>query len=483
MNKFHNVQDIEKIDNLLIEIIKDYYITPNNRNVAPPLVKKNYKKLFTETTPPENGKDISELFSEFKENIYKYSVKTWHPLFLNQMSAGISYPSVVGDSLTSILNPTLSTWEASPVATIIERNVASWMAQMIGMPDTTSGIFLPGGSIANLLALTVARNSKLGNNIIFEGFNNNKKNIIISSDTTHYSIKNAANILGIGINNIKEISTDNRNEINIDECLSQIKYYKQNDYNIIAVVLVLGNTVTGGTDKIREIADLCKEHNIHLHIDAAFGGTLSLTDNKHLLDGIELADSVCWDAHKWFFSSLTSTVLLFPNQEKLKEALNSDADYLFHKHIHEDDEIEDLGRYTILCGKRFDALKVWFIWKLYGTKNLAEIAQSRLDLVRSFYEILKNDKDFIPSYEPVSPLMCFRFIPDSIKNKEASYIDKVQKDIRQYFRLSGEALFNIASLKNNYHFRMVLINPLTTLEDLTVLLEKIRTKGNEIINT
>lgn len=482
MDRFHNSQDIEKFDKILLEIIKDYYLSPEKRNVSPQQDKNHFKRIFNETTPPADSLEIEEVFEEFKNTIYDYSVKTWHPLFLNQMSAGISYPAVIGDSLSAMLNPTLSTWEAAPAATIIEKNTSMWMAKVLGMPEGSSGIFLPGGSLANLVALTVARNKKLGTDCILNGIKCEQRNVILTSNATHYSIRNAANILGLGTNNIIEVATDERNEIIFEEFLKKLEFCKENNYSIIAVVLVAGNTVTGGVDRIREIAEICNKEKIHLHVDAAFGGTLALTSNKNFIDGIELADSVCWDTHKWFFSSLTATVLLFKDIELLKEIFNSDADYLFHKHTSESDDIEDQGRYSILCGKRFDALKIWFLWKLYGTTGLSQSAQTRIELVNEFYRVLSDDKDFQPSYSPVAPLLCFRFLPAAIIGETPEYINSLQKRIREEFRLSGEALFNIVLLNGEYHFRMVLINPLTELNHLINLIEKIREKGYTIIN-
>lgn len=474
LNRFHNPQDIEKINNFLSELTSDYYLNFSQKQVVRELNKKYFVDTLAEPTPPAEGKSLDEVFNEFKTKIYDLSVRTWNPLFLNQMSAGSPLISVAGDMLASMLNPTLSTWEAAPAAAIIERNITKWMASVLGMPEGSSGIIVPGGSLANIVALTVARN-KYNNKIAENGLTENDNLCIITSEASHYSIKNAANLLGIGTKNLITVKTNERNEILVDDFIITLNAAKQNKKNIFACVLIIGNTVTGGIDSIREIAEICKREKIHLHLDAAFGGSLAFTSQKsYLLDGIELADSICWDSHKWFYSPLTATALLFPDVETLKTNLNSDADYLFHQPYDSIDGTEDPGLYTILCGKKFDALKIWFLWKTYGTASISEAAESRLDLTRQFYNLLSETEDFVPSYNPVSPLMCFKFLPEKYKYLSIQEIDKIHKDIRERIKKSGEILFNIALLNGSYHFRTVLINPLTTIDDLRFLLDKIR---------
>ncbi|MFA8341838.1 MAG: aspartate aminotransferase family protein [Rhodothermaceae bacterium] len=479
MDRYHNRADIEKISKKLVDILEEYYVQPEKNPVVPKYDKQNSVNKFSEAEPPQKGEALENVINYFKTEILSESVKTWHPMFLNQMFPGVSFPSIVGDYMASMMNPTLATWEIAPVASIIERNVVKWMAEIIGMPEGSSGVMVPGGSLANLMALTIARN-KISPEIAKTGITPN--NVIICSETAHYSVKNAANLLGIGINNLVTVKTNERNEIDSEDFKLKLKYCEENNLNPFATVLIIGNTVTGGTDKLREIAELCKERKIHIHVDAAFGGGLSLTsDSKDIFDGIELADSICWDTHKWFHTSLTSTALLVPDATVLKDTFNTNADYLFHPDNDGIEEAEDLGKYTLLCGKRFDSLKTWILWKTLGTEGLREIADSRIKLVNDFYNTLDQDPDFTPSYRPKTPIQCFRFTSQKLENASTEYLDRMHRWIREQFKVDQKAFFNVANLNGKIHFRAILVNPLTTIEHLNFIMKEIKVYAEKFI--
>lgn len=480
MKTYHNRKDIENINKLLINILQDNYIDPEKTPVVPKYDKEKSIKKFSEPLPPFSGKALEEVINDFKENILPESVKTWHPMFMNQMFPGVSFPSIIGDYLASMMNPTLATWEMSPVATIIERNVVSWMAGLLGMPEGSSGIIVPGGSLANLMALTIARN-KIHPEIARNGITPN--NVILCSETAHYSIKNAANVMGIGTNNVISVKTNERNEILVEDFINKLNYCDKNDLHPFAAILIIGNTVTGGTDSLREISEICKDKNIHIHIDAAFGGGLSLTSKaKEIFEGIEMADSICWDTHKWFHASLTSTALIVPDDQILKKTFNTNADYLFHPVDDEFTDAEDMGKYTILCGKRFDSLKTWILWKTYGTEGLKEIAESRIELVNEFYGLLEGDKNFIPSYRPKSPIQCFKYTSEELQGASDEYINQMHRWIREQFKIDQKAFFNVATLNGTIHFRSILINPLTTIEHLKFIMNEIKIYAQRYIS-
>ncbi len=351
------------------------------------------------------------------------------------------------------------------------------MSNLLGMPENSGGIFLPGGSLANIMALSIARN-KLFPNCKETGIDLSENPVILCSETVHYSIFNAANLLGLGTKNIVLLKTNNRNELLIEDLKNKIQSAKEKKQKIIAAVFVVGNTVTGGIDPIEKAGKICKDNNIRVHVDAAFGGGLALTSKFSLFsNGIKYVDSISWDTHKSLHSSLTSTVLILKNPKEFNESFNSNADYLFHHRENNNYPItEDLGHQTILCGKRFDALKTWLLWKSYGTIQLKEIAESRIKLTEEFYEYLKSSIIFEPSYEPISPIVCFKYKP--LNNSiDKQTLNKIHLKVRNKIRSTGKAFFNIANLNGENQFRVILINPLTKLEDLKRLTKEIE---NEI---
>jgi len=482
MHFYHNAEEIARIHNILDRILSEYYSDNHPSKVIAYGDKQDLLNEFSRAEAPAAGIGLDATLQLFRDRILPRSVKTWHPRFLNQMFAGAPFAAILGDYLASMMNPTLATWEVAPVATIIERNVVQWMAQLLGMPKDSSGIFLPGSSLANLVALTVARNQRLSPAVSQKGLKQAPQGAIICSTDSHYSVANAANILGIGRDHLIRVRTDARNEMVVSDLEEKLKKALADGIVPFAAVATIGSTVTGGVDPVPEIARLCKAHNIHLHVDAAFGGGMSLTSRAHeILAGVEDADSICWDAHKSLQTPLTSTVLIFPDVAVLKETFDSGANYLFHPQDGEAAGTDDLGQYTPLCGKRFDALKLWVLWNTYGTAELRANAEARLEVTDQFYRVLEDDPDFQPSFLPKTPLQCFRYIPAGIAGAAQDYQDRLHRWVRDEAKRRGIGFFNIAALNGAEHFRTVLINPLTTIATLAELLEDIRRLGEEYI--
>ncbi len=480
----HSPDQIENLFQKISDMLVDYYSNPEKMPVSPGVTKANVEKQVSQMDVPNKGIGLDKTLDLFKEQVLANSVKTWHPLFLNQMSAGASVPAILGDLLSSMLNSTMATWEMTPAATIIERNVSMWMAQILGMSPGSSGIFVPGGSMANLFALTVARHNKLGPEAAMSGLRKSpKQGVIISSDSAHYSIANSANLLGIGQDYVLKIPSNDRGEMEIDELRAALKYCDDNDLHPFCVVATMGLTVTGGYDPLSEIVETCKDRNIHIHVDAAFGGGMALTDSgKSVFKGIENVDTVVWDAHKWFHVPLTCTVLLAPDAGIFKHTFSTGADYLFHPQEEEVGIADDLGHYTLLCGKRFHTLHVWMLFKAFGLDYFRNLAESRLKLTLEVYEALRADPEFTPSYQPISPIICFRYLPEGSEAWTGEYTNQLHRWVRETSKKRKLAMYNITKFKGRDHFRMILINPLTTKTHILSLLEGIKELAQEFMN-
>ena len=480
LQDFHTPELLHDYLSKIMDILKNHYSNPEKEPVLNFRTKEKLLAQFREVSPPEHGQGFHSTLDFFRDEILTQSVKTWHPGFLNQMFAGASFPAIVGDLLASMMNPTLATWEMSPVATIIERNVSEWMAKLIGMPEESSGIFLPGGSLANLLAISIARNQRLAPKIKSEGLFGKEPGAILCSAGCHYSIANAAHLLGIGTQYVIKIDTNERNEMLVEDFKTKLAECNAKGLKVFAAVATMGITVTGGFDPLEDIVPICKANNIHIHVDAAFGGGMCFSqEGKDLLRGIEHADSVIWDAHKWLHTPLTCTALLVPNAGVLEHIFNSNADYLFHPQEEDHPDVEDLGKYTLLCGKRFDALKLWMLFKALGTSYFTDAVNDRLAFVREVYELLKLRPEFTPSYTPTSPIICFRLKP--VPGADESYMDRMHRWVRESAKKEGRTLFNITKLHGRDHFRAILINPLTQINHIEDMLDDICRLQNEFI--
>ena len=482
MQEFHTIDEIEEVSRKLTDMMIHTYVDPESQPVLRFRTKAETIDDFFEEQPPQAGIGLAPTLDLFRERILPASVKTWHPLFLNQMFPGTPFAGIIGDLMTSMMNPTLATWEMSPVATIIERMVSQWLAGFLGMKPGSAGIFLPGGSVGNLLALAVARNNKLGPEVSIMGMSAAEGRPVILCSEAHYSISNAANLLGIGAKNVIHVETNHRNEMLIDDLRAKLEECDRKRWNPFAIVATMGLTVTGGFDPLAEIVEVCKDRDIHIHVDAAFGGGIALSkQGSKRLAGIESADTVIWDAHKWLHVPLACTALLAPDPHTFKKAFSSNAHYLYHPQEEEVNLADDLGNYTILCGKRFDALRLWLLFKAYGAAYFHDLADDRMAFTAAVAKLIGDDPELDLSYDPVTPLICFRFLTPQVARTDGVYQDKLHRWVREQFKKQGKALFNVAVLKGRVHFRMILINMLTQTSHIEPLLFDIRKMAAEFL--
>lgn len=465
------------------DILTDYYAEPDNRPALQYHSKEDMVAAFHSEAPPEEGMGMDAALDLVRDKVIPASAKTWHPRFLNQMFPGVAFPSLISDMMATMLNPTLATWEAAPAATVIERTVTAWMARFMGMPEGSHGILLPGGSISNLFALTVARNTRLNGSIASKGLAGvPERGAIFCSDASHYSVANAGDVLGIGRDQVIKIATNQRNEILVDDLLRKLEETRAKGLKPFALVATMGITVTGGFDPLEEIAKICKEQDIHLHVDAAFGGSMSLTDmGPSIFKGIEHADTVIWDAHKWMHVPITCTALMAPNPNIFKQVFSSGADYLFHPQTDDIAITEDLGEYTLMCGKRFDGLVIWFLLQAFGENTFRAMMNGRMDMVCKLVGWFDQLDDLEMSYVPRSPLVCFRYMPKEVAAASGAYQDKLHRWVREQVKQQGKGFFNIARLKGRDHFRMVLINQLATFEEISDMLGTVRALGRAFV--
>jgi len=481
MQKQHSLSELENVIGKLHDIFIECYAEPDKEPILRFKTKKEVVDDLTRPAPPQKGMGLGPALDMYREKVLPASIKTWHPMFFNQMSAGASVSAVLGGTLAAMTNGTLSTYEASPAATVIERNVSQWMAAMLGMKPGSSGIFLPGGSMGNLFALIIARNTRLNKNLRQKGLQGiEEQGAIICSQASHYSVSNAANMMGLGADRALKVRTNGRNEMIFEGILEKLAEADERGWRVFAIVATTGITVTGGFDPLQEIAALCKERDIHLHVDAAFGGGMALTrDGAKLFKGIEEADSVVWDAHKWLGVPLTSSLLAVPDADILKQTFSSNAHYLFHKQDEEVAMADDLGHFTPLCGKPFDALPLWLMMHAFGEQFFRDLSQNRLDFTLELAKTLQEDPNFEMAYEPRSPVVCFRYRPPESEGFDRERLNLLQQKIRENIRKKGIAFFNISTIKERSFFRLILINPLTTMEEMAPLLADILATGRQ----
>ena len=298
----------------------------------------------------------------------EYSVKTGNKQFVNQLFSGFNFPAFIGEVFTTLANTSMYTYEVAPVATMIETEMIKLMNSYTGYDDG-DGIFVSGGSNANLIAMFSARN-KVFPEGRFIGYDRNLKLTAFVNEQAHYSFETAANVLGIGAKNVIKVRADKNGKIIPAELDKEIRDSINRGEKPFFVVATCATTLLGAYDPIEEMDEICKTHDIWLHADGSFGGSLILSDNhRHLMKGIEKTDSFAWNPHKLMNIPLICSVLLLKKRGVLQHNITDiNADYIFH----DIDMIEDLGTKSIQCGRKVDAVKLWFAWKYFGLEGYSK---------------------------------------------------------------------------------------------------------------
>nr|XP_019600790.1 PREDICTED: acidic amino acid decarboxylase GADL1 isoform X3 [Rhinolophus sinicus] len=410
-----------------------------------------------EWRPPEQLKQLLDLemrdtgephhrLLELCQDVIRYSVKTNHPRFFNQLYAGLDYYSLVARFMTEALNPSVYTYEVSPVFLLVEEAVLKKMIEFIGWKEG-DGIFNPGGSVSNMYAMNLAR-YKYCPDIKEKGLSGLPRLILFTSAECHYSMKKAASFLGIGTENVCFVETDGRGKMIPEELEKQVWQART---------------------------------------EASWGGS-ALLSRKHrrLLHGIHRADSVAWNPHKMLMAGIQCCALLVKDKsDLLKKCYSAKASYLFQQDKFYDVSY-DTGDKSIQCSRRADAFKFWMTWKALGTLGLEERVNRALALSRYLVEEIKKREGFKLLMEPEYANICFWYVPPSLREMKEGpefweKLNLVAPAIKERMMKKGSLMLGYQPHRGKVNFfRQVVISPQVCREDMDFLLDEIDLLGRDM---
>ncbi|KAK0059351.1 cysteine sulfinic acid decarboxylase [Biomphalaria pfeifferi] len=371
-----------------------------------------------------------------------------HPHFFNQLYGGIDLHALSGAWLSDALNTSQYTYEVAPVFTLMEKVVIEEVKGLIGF-ETRDGLFCPGGSLSNMYALNLARH-KMFPDVKLTGLSALPTMCVMTSEKGHYSIKKGAAFMGLGMNNVITVKTDERGRMIPEELDKAIVKAKSENRIPIMVNATAGTTVLGAFDPLHAIADICQKHALWMHVDGAWGASLLLSKNlRHKLHGIEKADSVSWNPHKMLCVPLQASLFVTRHKDLLCECHSFKAKYLFQQDKFYDVSF-DTGDKSLQCGRKVDVLKLWLMWKAKGTKKLAAEIEHLLECASYLTQKIANTEGFSLVLKEVAPVIKQRMI------EQGTLMIGYQPD--------GDLV--------NF-FRMVLVNPNITNSDMDFVVNEI----------
>ncbi|MCF6402811.1 aspartate aminotransferase family protein [Chitinophaga filiformis] len=421
--------------------------------------------------------DYESLLSEV-ERLYSDHAVTFHlPQYIAHLNCPVVIPAIAAEVLISAINSSLDTWDQSAGGTLIEQRLIEWTCSEIGFDNNSDGVFTSGGTQSNLMGLLLARDhyakERLRYNIKQKGLpaESSRFRIFVAA-TGHFSIQKNAALLGLGEQSVVSIPVEGY-RMNVALLKEAIQQELEEGNIPIAVVGTAGTTDFGNVDPLEEIGQLAARYKLWFHVDAAYGCGLLLTSRyRHLLKGIELANSVTADYHKSFFQPVSSSAFLVKNKRSL-DLLTHHADYLNPKE-HDEDGLPNQVNKSIQTTRRFDALKLWFTLRLMGKQKLGSYMETIIDTTAKVADMISQDAELeLVSYSDISALV-FRYFPASLDEAD---VTEVNLHIKKEMLKDGAALLAGTRINGAFYLKFTLLNPLTTTEDVAKLLSIIKSHG------
>ena len=424
--------------------------------------------------PPEEGESFERIFADFKRLILPGVLQWNHPQFAAYFGSTTTAPGIEGEILSAALNVNAFTWRVSPAATELETVVINWLRQWLGLPNEFGGVVYDTASVGIMHALAVAREEAAP---CTRGLGLTNRDLprfrIYTSDQAHSSIEKAAIALGLGEENVQRVPSDAEFRIDVTALRELIVQDRHAGFRPLATVAAVGTTSTASVDPVPELAQICREHKMWLHIDGAYGAGLALLPEcQWITAGWSEADSIVINPHKMLFVPFDFSVLYVRDVERLRRVFTLVPDYLRGDTVEAEKNYMDYG---IQLGRRFRALKAWMVFRTFGRAGMAARIREHLRLAHSLVEWIKADNRFELSAPVVMPVVCFRFIGDN-----DDQIDTINSEIVERVNASGRAYLTQTKLRGRTVMRIGLGNVLTTEQHLRNVWEMIQLTADEV---
>ncbi len=438
-----------------------YHASLSERPVFPDVDRAALRTLM-EAPLPKTPEPLAGLFAELERIVIENSTHTAHPRFLPYVQPSPNALSAYAENVAAVINQNCNLWHLSPAANAIEQTVLRWFADLYGFPAEAGGIITSGGSAANLIALTAARDRLLGDQARWKGLQGQKAPLTLyTSDEVHSSIDKAVSVLGIGTDYLRHIPTDDQFRIRLDVLEKAVAEDRQAGLQPFCVIGNAGTVTTGAIDPIGELSKFCRREDLWLHIDGAYGALTVLSDRfKTPMSDIGVADSVSLDPHKFLFYSFEAGCVLVRDKQTLRHAFGASPSYLT---MFEDPDFLDFANYGPQLSRGFKAFKVWWSLKHFGADSFAAVINRMADLAAH----MGNRIERHPGLELLAPVVfncvCFR-LADSTASENRAVL-KALVD-------SGDAFLGPANVKGEIGLRACFMNLRTTEEDVDFILDR-----------
>ena len=419
------------------------------------------------------------------EYFLKDSLLVHHP----QCVAHLHCPSLVVSQAAEVLinatNQSMDSWDQSPSATIIEMKLIEWLRAQVGYQPGDAGVFTSGGTQSNLMGLMLARDAyfaRQGHSVQQDGLTGDIRKIrVLCSENAHFSVQKNMALMGMGYQAVTLVKTDEFARMDVTDLAAKIAQAKANGEQIMAIVATAGTTDAGAIDPLSDIAKLAAEHQIWVHVDAAWGGALLMSEKyRDYLNGLELVDSVTLDFHKQFFQTISCGAFLLKDARHY-ELMRYQAAYL-NSEFDEEQGVPNLVSKSLQTTRRFDALKLWMGLEALGQKQYAEIIDHGVTMAKNVAAYVADHASLELVMQPQLASVLFRFRPASLADRSDAEIALLNQKIGDALLESGRANVGVTEHNGVTCLKLTLLNPTVTLEDVKVLLALVEKTAEPLLN-
>lgn len=419
-------------------------------------------------TIPESPRPVGDVLRDMQD-VFSYGSRVGHPRFFSVVPSVPSPASWLGDAVTSAFNPFAGSWKAGTGVCEVERDLVRWIVELFGLPSSAGGQFVSGASMANLTALTVARDQILG-----EDVSRRSRAVAYISDQTHFCVVKALKIIGFSDRNVRVLPSDSAFKMDPVRLQTAIARDLRNGELPFLIVGTCGTTRTGSIDPLEELADIANKHHIWMHVDAAYGGSVAFSKtHRKLVDGLKHTQSIAWDAHKWLFQTHGCGAVFFRDRTHPLQSFTTSPDMVAYA---DDAEICDPWNFGIELTRPARHMRLWFTLQTLGMDTIDQMISRGFHLAKLAEAELRR----LPSWEVIACTMAmvtFRFSPDG---EDASRLDGINTLISKKLEAANIALVLTTRLNGRLSLRMCTINPQTRDEEIRDVVKALDQKARSV---
>jgi aromatic-L-amino-acid decarboxylase len=467
-------EEIKRVGHRVVDLIADHLCSLQGRPVFAP-VPPELATAFLQDPAPQSGRDPDDILDLFQTMVEPYPFGNGHPRFFGWVNSPPTVMGIFADALAAAMNPSCA--GGNHAAVYVERQVINWFKQILGYPPSAFGLLVSGGSMAALTALTVARHAKCAFDVRARGVREAPSQMVFyRSAEGHGCHQKAVELLGIGSDYLHTIEHDDAWRMRPAALAARIKQDRREGLTPVAVIATAGTVNTGAVDPLEAIAEVCREHDVWLHVDGAYGAPAILSRHyERALGAIVLADSVALDPHKWLCVPVEAGLVLVRDPDAQRAAFS-----LVPPYLRTDGSMTGVGgppwfsEYGFQQTRGFRALKVWMSLLHHGVAGYREAITRTLDLAATLTEMLRAASDFEVCEPQSLGIVCFRFLPAKGRGGSGPDLNSINQALLERLQLGGDAFVSSTSLNGVFWLRACVLNPSTTTQDLHALLDAVR---------